>query len=322
MLRFVVIASLSLLLSGSLGAQGAPGKGGGDLMVAPTRIVFEGRTRAAEVTLVNAGQATATYRVFFENMVMTEDGKFIEAPKAPGSIGAEDLVRYSPRQVTLAPGAQQSVRMQLRKPAELPEGEYRSHMIFRAVPKPEDAPKALPGIKTAADPEGDKAIRVSIKAIFGVSIPVIVRHGQTHVAVKLADLKVLTPEMQAEARAAARREAQAKAAEAGPNAPPVKEAPEPPGKPDDTLATAITIEREGNQSVYGDLVLTWTAKGQAPVTVAKAGGLAVYHNVARRKVNLRLTEFKGKDLKGGTLKMAFFPMDGKKPMAEAYLDIP
>src|ERR1700737_1174027 len=46
-------------------APDAGGPGIGDLLVAPTRLIFEGRTRAAELTLINIGRQTATYRISF-----------------------------------------------------------------------------------------------------------------------------------------------------------------------------------------------------------------------------------------------------------------
>jgi len=36
----------------------------GDLLVTPTRLVFANRTRTAELTLLNIGKATATYRTY------------------------------------------------------------------------------------------------------------------------------------------------------------------------------------------------------------------------------------------------------------------
>ena len=107
----------------------------GGLLVAPTRLVFEGRSRGGEVTLVNSGTETTTYRIEVIRLRMKEDGSFedVVEPQA-GERFANDLIRYSPRQVTLDPGVPQTVRVQLRLPAALEEGEYRSHLLFRAIP--------------------------------------------------------------------------------------------------------------------------------------------------------------------------------------------
>ena len=109
----------------------------GDLGVSPTRVVLAGRTRSAEIVLLNRGTQPATYRISVVNMRMTETGRFetIEQTESD-QMFADKLIRYAPRQVTLDPGATQTVRVMVRKPRDLPPGEYRSHLYFRAVPPP------------------------------------------------------------------------------------------------------------------------------------------------------------------------------------------
>ncbi|MDO8771955.1 MAG: molecular chaperone, partial [Burkholderiaceae bacterium] len=74
-----------------------------DLMLYPTRIVFEKNQRAAQLELINNGAETATYRISVVNRRMSETGEFsaIDSP-APGEQFAGELLRYSPRQVVLA----------------------------------------------------------------------------------------------------------------------------------------------------------------------------------------------------------------------------
>lgn len=157
----------------------------GDLMVAPTRMVFSGRKRAGEINLVNRGSKEATYRISFKNMTMKEDGSYedIQAP-VNGEKFADDMLRFSPRQVTLQPGEVQKVRLMVRKPANLPPGEYRSHMLFRGLP-PEDIGEDV----EATLNEGE--VRVKLIPVFGVSIPVIIQQGNlsseaeiTHTAIE------------------------------------------------------------------------------------------------------------------------------------------
>ena len=50
-----------------------PRAGVGDLLVAPTRIVLDGR-KGAEIVLNNIGDEPATYRISVEFRRMTEDG--------------------------------------------------------------------------------------------------------------------------------------------------------------------------------------------------------------------------------------------------------
>ncbi|MGA7616071.1 MAG: fimbria/pilus periplasmic chaperone [Thermoanaerobaculia bacterium] len=156
----------------------------GDLLVAPTRLIFEGRTRSAEVTLVNIGNETATYRISFINLRMTDDGGLKEyADAKPEDMPAAPLIRYSPRQVTLEPHIAQTVRLQVRKPADLATGEYRSHLLFRAVPKTED-------VAPEASDEKPKGLQIRLIPVYGVSIPVIVREGDLSVNSSITDLSV------------------------------------------------------------------------------------------------------------------------------------
>ncbi len=156
----------------------------GDLGVSPTRVVLAGRTRSAEIVLLNRGTQPATYRISVINMRMTETGKFepIEEPDSD-QMFADKLIRYAPRQVTLDPGATQTVRVMVRKPRDLPPGEYRSHLYFRAVPPP----GAGRSVEFADSGQG---IQINLVVIPGVTIPVIVRHGDLSAQATLSDINV------------------------------------------------------------------------------------------------------------------------------------
>ena len=153
------------------------------LMVTPTRIVFDGKTRSTKVTVINSGDETGTYRISFVNKRMTVDGKFEEIKEGANADEkfAGEMVRFSPRQVVLNPGQSQVVRLSLRKPANLTDGEYRSHLLFKAIPK-----AAGSGIKEAV--KTDK-ISIKLTPIVSITIPVIVRHGKTQAEVNFNTVK-------------------------------------------------------------------------------------------------------------------------------------
>ena len=167
---------LCLLLAGQARA---------DLMLFPTRVVFDKNLRAAQVELINNGSEPATYRLSLVNRRMGESGEFhaVDTPAAD-ELFAEPMLRFSPRQVTVQPGASQTVRLMLRKPAELPEGEYRSHLQFDRLP---DAAGGASIESKAAAADG---IGVQLTALVGASMPVIVRHGATSGSVSLSHLEV------------------------------------------------------------------------------------------------------------------------------------
>jgi P pilus assembly chaperone PapD len=154
-----------------------------DLMLHPTRIVFDKNQRAAQVELINNGSKPASYRISLVNRRMTDAGQF-EAADTPGEGErfADGMLRYSPRQVTLQPGTAQTVRIMLRKPADLLDGEYRSHLLFDKLPDAEGS--------ASVENRGaqNSQIGVMINALVGASMPVIVRHGNVDATVNLAGL--------------------------------------------------------------------------------------------------------------------------------------
>jgi P pilus assembly chaperone PapD len=154
-----------------------------ELMLYPTRIVFEKNQRAAQIELINNGSKPATYRISLVNRRMTESGKFEPADvAAPDERFADSMLRFSPRQITLEPGTAQTVRVLLRKPAELAEGEYRSHLQFDKLPDAEGS------ASIENQGAGGKGIGVVLNALVGATVPVIVRHGATSANVSLARL--------------------------------------------------------------------------------------------------------------------------------------
>ena len=254
-----------------------------DLMVAPTRIVFDKNQRTAQLDLINSGSETATYRISVVNRRMGETGEFsaIDSP-GPGEQFAGELLRYSPRQVVLAPGIGQTVRISLRKPADLPAGEYRSHLIFGKIP----AAKGATSLEAQAAPSSEVSVQLSM--LVGLSIPVIVRHGETTASVSLTGLGLLDPVA---------------------------------GQP---ATLALVLQRSGNRSVYGDLGATFTPQGGAEQEVGKAGGVAVYTPNALRRVRLELNPPPGLVLARGTLRVTFRerPDAGGKLLAEAVIELP
>lgn len=156
----------------------------GDLLVAPTRIVLDGR-KGAEIILNNIGEDTAVYRVSIEFRRMTEDGGLVDVnePTAEDKTAA-DMIVYAPRRVTLAPHQPQAIRIAARPPQGLPDGEYRVHLLFRAVPPP--TPVA------PATGEAPKGLRFQLTPVYGVTIPVIVRLGNLQATAGIANVHLDT----------------------------------------------------------------------------------------------------------------------------------
>src|SRR4029453_7491764 len=108
--KFALIAPALMLASPAAQA------GVGDLLVAPTRVVLDGR-RGTEVILNNIGDDVATYRVSAELRRMDPEGKLIDGgtPKR-AETAAQAMVLSAPRRVTPPPNQPQSIRLSARAP--------------------------------------------------------------------------------------------------------------------------------------------------------------------------------------------------------------
>ena len=159
--------------------------GVGDLLVAPTRIVLDGR-KGAEIILNNIGDEPATYRVSVDFRRMQPDGSLADvAEPSAADKAAEDMIVYAPRRVTLAPHEPQAIRIAARPGQNVADGEYRVHLLFRAIPP------ATPLVTPAPAPdEGAKGLRFQLTPVYGVTIPVIVRLGNLQASAGIANVRL------------------------------------------------------------------------------------------------------------------------------------
>lgn len=151
-----------------------------DLLVSPTRILFEGTDHTAEVTLLNQSQQPLAYRLSFVQLHMDESGEMLP-DKSPSTDerSADRYVRFTPRRVLLQPGQAQKVRMLLRRDAAMADGEYRSHLQFAVIPQ---------AVEAAAPTPGQQGLSIKLIPLYGISIPVIVRNGSLQSSVRLTNM--------------------------------------------------------------------------------------------------------------------------------------
>ena len=174
--RFAAAIAVPLALFSSAPA----GAGVGDLLVAPTRIVLNG-SRGAQIVLSNIGDEVATYRVSVELRRMKEDGTLEDVPQANDrEKTAREMIFYAPRRVTIAPNEPQTIRISARAPQGLPDGEYRAHLLFRAVPPP----------RPVTAPREVKGIAFELIPVYGVTIPVVIRMGNLQAKVGIANVQL------------------------------------------------------------------------------------------------------------------------------------
>lgn len=261
----------SLLTENNLSAQG-------NLLITPRRVVFDGKQRTMDLNLANAGKDTATFAISLVQIRMTKDGAFekITEPDS-GQNFASQYLRYFPRRVTLAPNEAQVVKVQVNKYNELPAGEYRSHFYFRAI----DNSKPLGEDVRVND---TTVISVVIKPIFGITIPAIIRVGESTAKTTVSDLSL---EMV-----------------------------------NDTIPQLkMTFNRSGNMSVYGDLVVNHVSPQGKTTRVGVANGIAVYTPNKSRIFKLNLSKSSEVDYNSGKLMLVFSAPSDVKPekYAEAEL---
>ena len=187
-----------LVIVGGL-ALTPPAAAQGDLLVAPTRVILDGR-RGTQVILSNIGSEEATYRISLVLRRMTKEGFLEEVEDAeivPDETAALEMIRYAPRRITLPPGQPQAVRISARPGTELPDGEYRAHMSFNAIPKPRPVTEA---------PSAATGVTINLIPIYGVTIPIIVRHGKVAVQAALTQPRIVRGETGPEIHFAINRE--------------------------------------------------------------------------------------------------------------------
>lgn len=253
----------------------------GNLLITPRRVVFDGTRRTMELNLANTGKDTAKYNVSIVQYRMTEDGSFQEITVPdPGQNFADKNIRFFPRTVTLAPNEAQVVKMQVTNTDKLSPGEYRSHVYFRAVPK-----QVALGEEEAK--KDSSTVSVQLVPIFGITIPVIIRVGESTAKVTLSDLKFEMVN-------------------------------------DTTNRLAITFNRTGNMSVYGDIKIIHVSTAGKETQVGAVNGIAVYTPNQTRKFRVDLDKNAKVNYRTGKLKITFSAQSDTKPekYAEAELNLP
>jgi len=177
----LLAASLAIVASISTGGIA---KAAGDLLVAPTRVVLDGR-RGTEVVLNNVGTEESTYRISLVLRRMSENGKLVDVADEEVNDKEEavrSIIRYAPRRVTLPPNQPQAIRLAIRGTEALEDGEYRAHMLFRAIPKT----RAVTEAKSA-----EQGLKIELIPVYGVTIPIIIRKGQLQAIAAVSNPKLL-----------------------------------------------------------------------------------------------------------------------------------
>ena len=154
------------------------------LQVYPTRVLLTDQKKAAHLSLRLIGNKPEKYRISTVFYRMKPSGALEKVNQpTPLERPANDLIRYSPHEVTLNPQIEQVVRILIFANKPLDEAEYRAHIYFE--PIQDDIEMKSPAT--------DKAENVSmlLSAKIAVAVPVFFRHGKTSSKITLSQLKLL-----------------------------------------------------------------------------------------------------------------------------------
>lgn len=150
-----------------------------DLLITPTRVVFNDGDRFALITLVNSGDETRTYEMGWRYYRMQEEGDAYQpTDKSVTEFDLPKHIMFTPRRVTLAPGAKQKIRLRLSRPETIPPGDYRGHFEMAALNPGYDP--------TKPDVSGRKGAAVAINV--GYTIPVVLRVGQSDTKIDIGQV--------------------------------------------------------------------------------------------------------------------------------------
>ena len=161
-IRIIVLKSFLFLLLAANNSLHA------SMLISPTRIAINDRERSGEVILINTGDKTQSYRLQWEQKRALSEGGYVDLDEQQSKNfpTASNMLRFSPRQVTLKPNERQVVKLGVRRSKDLADGEYRSHLLFMALPT-EDKVEQTTG-----------AAGIQLKLLLNYSIPVFVRKGK------------------------------------------------------------------------------------------------------------------------------------------------
>lgn len=231
---------------------------GANINVSPRRVVLDRNNRTATVSVFNQGTAPGSFRIALVDRVMLPDGQILAVsdldkhPEMKPSVdrlrSASAFIRVAPSRVTLAPGQNQTVRLQLLAPPDGAAGEYRTHLTVATIPPPTS------GVTAESAASGDpNALSFQITAVFGISIPAIVRISEPEVAAKIENVRV--------------------------------ESAEAPGGGRQPVLV-FDLVRAGASSLFGNIEVRPVSKRSELVGVAR--GVGVYTEIDRRTVRLPL----------------------------------
>jgi len=237
---------------------------GANLNISPKRLTFDRSGKSATVYIFNQGQTTATFDILLVDRVMSPSGQISPLADALGKPeladvtarlkSAQSMLIATPRRATLAPGKGQTIRIRVNPGAENVQaaGEYRTHLTVTTIP-PRDIGLTA---EQASQPKPDE-LKFVVYSVFGISIPIIVRLGDTDVRAGIENAALSYAEISPDGVAPAVR----------------------------TAVLNFDLTRVGTRSLFGNIEVKGS-KSKEPIGLAR--GVGVYTEIDRRAVQIPL----------------------------------
>lgn len=194
------------------------------IMLDPLRVELRNGKRSAKVTVINISKTEPVgFTIRTQILRMDKEG----ASSVPQKLTKREAIsmamfRHSPRTAVIPPGGQQVVRIALRKPQNLPDGEYYAYMDV----KPFDVKKRQKATPKASQKTNDSSgLGLNINMLIGLRIPMVLRVGETSQKTSVVSIQ----------------KAQNKSGERG---------------------FFLTLTREGNQSSYTEVAIYANIHGE------------------------------------------------------------
>lgn len=143
-----------------------------DMLISPVRLLLQQSGETANFVLRNPSDGPRTYRLEWIEQAQTRDGvgeRYEDGASIPHPQAAPYL-RFTPRQITVEPRSNQTVRVNFRPDEGLPPGEYRSHLLFRVVPEVSEP------VSRSTIGAGGEGIQLTLDMQLSIAVPVVIRY--------------------------------------------------------------------------------------------------------------------------------------------------
>lgn len=133
------------------------------------RMILKNNSISA-LQISNPTQEKRSYTLSFVEKQLNDKGELVAIPDSvPLSTSIKKYLRIFPQTIELAPGESQEIQIQLRVPAQVPDGEYRTYLHFLPLEK---SPTVEPN-------ENSSGVKFAIKFRIGAAIPLFYRKNST-----------------------------------------------------------------------------------------------------------------------------------------------